>query len=89
MVRINFFYQSNPDDLRGSAESSLSEQEDIRFPSREIKSPENERSPNISLLHEIRPVNSDQRIYATRQNFLDQNLNTAKSGTDIQQVLEA
>lgn len=90
MVGIfNFFYQSNPDDLRGSAESSLSEQEDIRFPSREIKSPENERSPNISLLHEIRPVNSDQRIYATRQNFLDQNLNTAKSGTDIQQVLEA
>ena len=42
MVGIfNFFYQSNPDDLRGSAESSLSEQEDIRFPSREIKSPEN------------------------------------------------
>jgi hypothetical protein len=88
---FNSFHQPNPDDLRGSAESSLSEQKGINLPSSELQRSKDEwELNNRSLLSAISlPVNLDQTISGERQNFLKQNLNTAESGTDVQQVLEA
>ncbi|MFM7458729.1 MAG: hypothetical protein ACKO3R_08745 [bacterium] len=82
------FRQSNLGNPKGSAESGLSDPEKMKRPS---SGNTEDREPKKNLLNEIsRPVNlSDESISAAEQNFLTENLKTAKSGTDIQEVLKA